>query len=459
MLQIDLQRAQVRFVPAGLDGRPWDGAAALRVPADVDAAAVDVVGDVPKPGVVSQNQRQIAQRVPDLSLPVHLQLFLPVLVLRRLCLLIIQIAELLRRLPAALLGEHAPGGFVLRGVLLHPADGVLFVAHMCAVRSRAARREQVQPHQIKGVAQLAARRVGGVVRIGELVVVNHQPARGAAAHEGVAVVLRRGGVPAGEDVLQHVRDAMRAAKGADDPALLQRVLRFGRLCTGALLQRLRGRPERGVRPVGIGGQHLVRVEKRLVRIAKHVLAVLRRAGPVHEPCRLKGRGVEAGQRQPVRDAAGDGGVLVRRDRAGKRDDEPKPHLLRRVAVGRVERVGVDERHVQIVHEGGVGVVRVQADQAAVDHARVATPAVFEITAHKPADVLDVVALGLAHGGVLGRRLPRAGGPGELIQKFAPEHLPVLPLRRLAAAARGDEQLFVVGDLHVGTSFGWAFDLF
>ena len=102
---------------------------------------------------------------------------------------------------------------------------------MCAVRSRAARREQVQPHQIKGVAQLAARRVGGVVRIGELVVVNHQPARGAAAHEGVAVVLRRGGVPAGEDVLQHVRDAMRAAKGADDPALLQRVLRFGRLCT------------------------------------------------------------------------------------------------------------------------------------------------------------------------------------------------------------------------------------
>ena len=128
-------------------------------------------------------------------------------------------------------------------------------------------------------------------------------------------------------------------------------------------------------------------------------------------------------------------------------------------MGRVERIGVDERHVQIVHKGGVGVVRVQTNQAAVDHARVAAPAVFEIAAHEPADVLDVVALGLAHGGILGHRLPRAGGPGQLLQKFAPEHLPVLPLRRLAAAARSDEQLFVVGDLHVGTSFGWAFDLF
>ena len=241
------------------------------------------------------------------------------LVLRRLCLLSVQIAELLRGLSSALLGERAAGGLVLRGVLLHPADGVLFVAHMRAVRGRAARREQVQPHQIKGVAQLAARRVGGVMRIGVLVVVDHQPARGAAAHEGVAVVLRRGGVPVGEDVFEHVRDAVRPAERPDDPALGQRVFLLGDRAAHLRLHRLRGRPERGVRPVGIGGQHLVRVEKRLVRVAEHVLAVLRRAGPVHEPCGLKGRGVEAGQRQLVRDAAGDGRILVRRDGAGKRE--------------------------------------------------------------------------------------------------------------------------------------------
>ena len=103
MLQIDLQRAQVRFVPARLDGRPRDGAVALGVPADVDAAAVDVVGDVPEPGVVAQDQRQIAQRVFDAALLVHLQLFLPVFVLRRLCFLRVQIAKLLRGLLPALL--------------------------------------------------------------------------------------------------------------------------------------------------------------------------------------------------------------------------------------------------------------------------------------------------------------------------------------------------------------------
>src|SRR5699024_9576804 len=36
-----------------------------------------------------------------------------------------------------LLGKHAPGGFVLRGVRLHSANGVLFVAHMRAIRGRA----------------------------------------------------------------------------------------------------------------------------------------------------------------------------------------------------------------------------------------------------------------------------------------------------------------------------------
>ena len=316
MLQINLQRAQIRFVPARLDGRPRDGAAALGVPADVDAAAVDVVGDVPEPGVVAQDQRQIAQRVFDAALLVHLQLFLPVFVLRRLCFLSIQIAKLLRGLLPAFLTERAARGLVLRGVLLHPADGILPVAHMRAVRGRAARREQMHTHKVKRIAQLPARRVGGVVRIGVLVVIDHQPACGAAAHEGVAVVLRRGCVSVREGVFEDVRNAVRPAERPDDPTLGQRVFLPGDRAAHLRLHRLGRRPERGVRPVGIGGQHLVRSEERLVRAAEQVLAVLGRAGPVHQPCRLKGRGVEAGKRQFVRDAAGDGRVLVRRDGTG-----------------------------------------------------------------------------------------------------------------------------------------------
>ena len=187
---------------------------------------------------------------------------------------------------------------------------------MRAVRGRAARREQMHTHKVKRIAQLPARRVGGVVRIGVLVVVDHQPARGAAAHEGVAVVLRRGRVSVREGVFEDVCDAVRPAERPDDAALGQRVFLPGDRAAHLRLHRLGRRPERGVRPVGIGGQHRVRIEERLVRAAEQVLAVLGRAGPVHEPRGFKGRGVEAGKRQFVRDAAGDGRILIRRDGTG-----------------------------------------------------------------------------------------------------------------------------------------------
>ena len=248
---------------------------------------------------------------------------------------------------------------------------------------------------------------------------------------------------------------MRPAERPDDAALGQRVFLLGDRAAHLRLHRLGSGPEGGVLPVGISGEHLVRIEKRLIRVSEQILPVLGRAGPVHEPRGFKGRGVEAGKRQVVCDAAGDGRILVRRDGAGQRDDEPQAHLLRRVAVGAVERIGVDERHVQIVQQAGIGVVRVQAHQTAVDYAGAAAPAILEIAADKAADVLDVVALGLGHGGVVVHRLAGAGGVDELVQKLAPEHLPVLPLRRLAAAAYGDEQLLVVGDLHgLASLLGW-----
>ena len=201
-----------------------------------------------------------------------------------------------------------------------------------------------------------------------LVVVHDQTARGAAAHEGVAVVLCGRGVPVGEDILQHIGDAVRPAERPDDAALGQRVFLPGDRAAHLRLHRLGGRPEGGVLPVGVSGEHLVGIEERLIRVPEDEFPVLGRTGPVHEPRGFKGRGVEAGKRQVVRDAAGNRRVFVRRDRARERDDEPQAHFLRRVAVRAVEGVGVDERHVQIVQQFPVGIVRVQAHQAAVDHA-------------------------------------------------------------------------------------------
>ena len=81
-------------------------------------------------------------------------------------------------------------------------------------------------HQIKGVAQLAARGIGGVMRKGVLVVVDHQSARGAAADERISVVLFRRRITVREDMRQHIGNGMRPAECADDPALFSRIFLF-----------------------------------------------------------------------------------------------------------------------------------------------------------------------------------------------------------------------------------------
>ena len=249
-------------------------------------------------------------------------------------------------------------------------------------------------HQIEGVAQLAACGIGGVMRKGVLVVVNHQAARGAAADERISVVLLRRRVTVRKNVRQHIGDGMRPAERADDSTLFSRVFLLAGSVPDAFLHRLRRGPERSVPPVRIGLQHLVRIEKRRVLAMKEELAVLGRAGPVHESRRFEGGGIEAGKPQIICNAAGHCGILVRRNCARQRNDEPQAHLFRGVAVSRIEGVGVDKRHVQIVHETGIGVVRVQTQHTAVDHAGVVALAVFEIPADESAHVLDRIALAL-----------------------------------------------------------------
>ena len=120
-------------------------------------------------------------------------------------------------------------------------------------------------------------------------------------------------------------------------------------------------------------------------------------------------------------------------------------------MGRIKRVGVDERHVQIVHETGIGVVRIQTQHTAIDYAGVVAPAVFQIPADKTAHVLDRIALAFGQRGIFGYRFPGAGRGGELVQKIAPEHFFVLPLRRFPAPANGDQELAVVLHLHLESS--------
>ena len=287
------------------------------------------------------------------------------------------------------------------------------------------------------------------MRKGVLVVVDHQSARGTAADERISVVLFRRRISVGENMSQHIGNGMRPTERADDSTLFSRVFLLAGSVPDAFFYRLRRGPERGVPPVGIGFQHLVRIEKRRVLAMKEELAVLGRAGPVHEPRRFKGGGIKTRKPQIICYAAGNRGILVRRNRTRQWNDEPQAHLFRSVTVGRIEGVGVDKRHVQIVHETGIGVVRVQTQHTAVDHAGVVALAVFEIPADEAAHVLDRIALALGQCGILGYRFPGAGRGGELVQKPAPEHLFVLPFGRFPAPAYGDEQFSVMGYVHLG----------
>ena len=287
------------------------------------------------------------------------------------------------------------------------------------------------------------------MRKGVLVVVNHQPACGAAADERISVVLLRRRILVVENMRQNVGNGMRPAECADDPALFRGVFLLAGSMPDALFYRLRRGPERGVPPIGIGLQHFIRIKKRRVLAMKEERAVLGRAGPVHEPRRFEGRWIEAQKPQIICNAAGHCGILVRRNCARQRDNEPQAHLFRSMTVGTVQRVGVDERHVQIVHETGISVVCVQTQHTAVDHAGVVAPAVFQIPADEAAHVLDRISLALGQRGILGYRFPGAGRGDELVQKLAPEHLFVLPLGRFPAPAYGDEQFSVMGYVHLG----------
>ena len=78
--QIDLDCAQVGFIPAGLQLRPWKRGLAVRIPADVDAAAMNIVGDVLQLGIVAQNEGEVAEGILHAPLLVDFQRVLPVFI-------------------------------------------------------------------------------------------------------------------------------------------------------------------------------------------------------------------------------------------------------------------------------------------------------------------------------------------------------------------------------------------
>ena len=150
----------------------------------IDTAAVDVVGDVLEARVIAEDQGEIAQGVFHMSLLVHDQLGLPVIVLflgRLICKICLYLFH-------AFLCQLLPRSLVVRGVLTHHGDGLLVVVDDGAILGPAAGGKQVPAHQIEGVAQFAGAGICRVMGKGELVIIYHQAAHGRAVHVGVPAI-------------------------------------------------------------------------------------------------------------------------------------------------------------------------------------------------------------------------------------------------------------------------------
>ena len=367
--QVNVYRAQIRLIPAGLDLCPGNGRFPLCILSNIDTTAVDVVSDVLELRIMTENQRQVTEGILHTPLLINVQTILPVIISCGCAgfLLGIQITELLQYLGTALLCQLTFRCLVLGGILLHQLHGVGFRTHSLAIWRDTTGCKQMPAHQVKSIAQLTTCRIRSMVRKGILVVVHHKATGGTAANESKAIILLRCRIPIGQDILQYVCHGMRSAESANNTPFFSRILLLTGRVLDAFLYRLRGRPERGIPPISIGFQDFVGIEERLVCVMEKELAVFGRAGPVHQSGRLEGGRVKAREVQVIRNAAGDSSIFVRRDGSRQRNNQAQTHLLCSMAMGTIQRIRIDKGRIQIVHEARIRIIRIQAQHTAVDH--------------------------------------------------------------------------------------------
>ena len=148
---------------------------------------------------------------------------------------------------------------------------------------------------------------------------------------------------------------------------------------------------------------------------------------------LVGRVVEGVDADVLRDAPGDGQVLLRRDVPVQRDDQPVAWGLRAVAVGGVEAPGVPVQQLAGGLQGVLpGVVYVEGHEAPGRHG-VSLAGALDVAAHEAADVLGPGLQVFAHGLVLLGCLAGLLAVAELPREVLPRDAPGRPV--LAEAVR------------------------
>ena len=396
-----------------------------------------------QPGVVLHDQDDVARGRLGPAVLADLQLLHPL------------VAPVLPGLAEVLGGGGPPSGeqrlhldpAVLRGELHHggvagEARGVLGPLALVPVSV------EVDPDEVEGVQQLPARRIRLVVGVGELVLVAHEAAGDRPAAVRVAALLGRPDVLVGEEGVDGLLDGVGAAEGPDDAALGARVLLLLDVPGDALLLPGGHWPLRGVAPVGVAGEDLVRVEDRSVLEAEDVLPVLGGGRPVEQARQLEGGVVKQVDAEGGGNLPAEGFVLLRRDVPPEGDHQAVARLLRGVLVCGVEHGGAGELHGEVVPQVLRAVVDVEGGEGLeLGHAVLPFPS-LEVAAHEAADVLALGLLVPGHGGVLGHGLRGPVCLGALVHQRGPGHPLVGPAGDHPRRGGRDLQLYIIIDLHL-----------
>ena len=345
----------------------------------------------------------------------------------------------------ALSGQRVLDARVCDGKLLHGLEGRELRRFRILAGLGVQVPKPVQAHHVKGVEQLSAHGVAGVVAVTELVLVDHHARLGIGGNIVIAPAHGAGLVHVGEEGLDGLAHRVRAAKRSNGSLLGQRIGLLAGLALHDGLLAARYRPFRHVAPIPVLGEHGVRVEQLAFDLPEHELAVQRGRGPVHQAGRLIGRVVELLDADFLGDLAGHGDVLVGGHIPGQRDDEPQARLFRRVLVGGVDKAPIGREHFELVDHVRRGIVHVQREAGTRNDAVLLAPAVPEQAHDEAAHILDVVLLGLGELSVLLDRFRCAPRRGDPIPKLLKCQRDPVPPAFHAAVANADV------DVHVCTS--------
>ena len=331
--------------------------------------------------VVHEDHGEVLQRVFHLAGLVQFQGFLPVLV-----------GELLVCLGFALLGKHCLDLLVLEGEVRHCLKGRQLTG--CGIRGAVIVQvtETMQTHQVKSVQQPAADRVGGMMAVCELAVVDDDAGRGIGRDIVVATVHGRRRIHIREEGVDGFLHGIGTTESTHHPRLCQRVGLLGNAVLHHLGLAAGYRPGGSVVPIIVTGKVFIRVKLGTVLHLVEKLAVGGGGRPVHEPRCLVGGIVKEVDADLLCHHAGDCRIFFFADLPFQRNEQSKAGMLRCVLMGGIDAtLEVVEQRDFIPNVRGA-VVHIQGEQRAAQNHAVFAATLPEVTSDEAAHILDAVLL-------------------------------------------------------------------